>query len=104
MTKSEDRYWIETDSFVHSPIPNKSDTTYGIQGTSFPYIHAALTQNPHNPRLSHFEVFLHAQTFCSKPEPLYATQYCDLFVTYTDGFYMHTGHPNRHSVMKEYIA
>ena len=54
MKKIEDRYWIETDSFVHSSIPNKSDNTYGIKGTSFPYIHVPHTQNLHNPSLSRF--------------------------------------------------
>ena len=34
MTKIEDRYWIETDSFVHSPHPVKPKTTSGIKGTS----------------------------------------------------------------------
>ena len=33
MTKIEDRYWIETDSFVHSPHPIKSKTASGIKGT-----------------------------------------------------------------------
>ena len=33
MTKIEDRYWIETDSFVHSPHSTKSKSTSGIKGT-----------------------------------------------------------------------
>ena len=36
MTKIEDRYWIETDSFVHSPHPIKSKTAFGIKGTEHP--------------------------------------------------------------------
>ena len=56
MTKIEDRYWIETDSFVHSSLPKKSATNNGIKGTSYPYVHAPHAQNPHNPRLSRFEV------------------------------------------------
>ena len=32
MTKIEDRYWIETDSFVHSPHSIKPKTTSGIKG------------------------------------------------------------------------
>ena len=32
MTKVEDRYWIETDSFVHSPHSIKPKTTSGIRG------------------------------------------------------------------------
>ena len=34
MTKIEDRYWIETDSFVHSPHSIKPKTTSGIKGTA----------------------------------------------------------------------
>ena len=104
MTKIEDRYWIETDSFVHSPHSIKPKTTSGIKGTEHPYVYAPQTQHPINPSLSRFEVFPTAQTFCGKPEPLYSTQYSDLFVTYTDGFNMHTGQPNRHSMIVEYIS
>ena len=104
MTKIEDRSWIETDSFVHSSIPNKPDTTFGIKGTRFPYVHAPHTQNPHNSSLSVSEIFPHAQTFCSKAEHLYATQLSDHFVTYNNGFNMHTGLPNPHSKMNEYIS
>ena len=74
MTKIEDRYWVETDSFVHSPHPIKSKTTSGIKGTEYPYVYAPHTQHPNNPSLSRFEVFPTAQTFCGKPDPLYSTQ------------------------------
>ena len=104
MTKSEDRYWIETDSFVHSPHPIKSKTASGIKGTEYPYVYAPHTQHPNNPSLSRFEVFPTAQTFCGKPDPLYSTHNSDLFVTYTDGFNMHTGQPNHHSMIDEYIS
>ena len=104
MTKIEDRHWIESDSFVHSSIPDKSDTTQGIKGIRFPYVHAPLAQNSQNPSLPRCEFLPHAQTFCGKPEPLYATQNSDLFVTYTNGFNMHTGLPNPHSVINEYFS
>ena len=104
MTKIEDRYWIETDSFVHSPHSIKPKTTSGIKGTEHPYVYAPHTQPPNNPSLSRFEVFPTAQTFCGKPDPLYSTQYSDLFVTYTDGFNMHTGQPKPHSMIDEYIS
>ena len=104
MTKIEDRYWIETDSFVHSSHSTKSDTTSGFKGTSHPYIQAPLTQNPNNHSLSRFEVFPNAQTLCGKPDPLYSTQYSDHFVTYTNGFDMHTGQPNPQSIFIEYIS
>ena len=102
MTKIEDRYWIETDSFVHSPHSIKPETTSGIKSTAHPY--APHTQHPNNPSLSRFEVYPTAQTFCAKPDPLCSTQYSDLFVTYTDGFNMHTGQPNPHSMIIEYIS
>ena len=74
MKNIEDRYWIETDSFLHSSKPDKSDPRHGIKGTCFPYVHAPHAQNSHNPGLSRFHIFPHAQTFRSKREPLYATQ------------------------------
>ena len=104
MTKIEDRYWIETDSFVHSSLSTKSDTTSGIKGTAHPYIHAPHTQNLNNPSPSRFEVFANAQTFCGKPGHLYSTQNSDLLVTYTNGFNMHTGQPNPQSILNEYIS
>ena len=64
MTQIEDRYWIETDSFVHSPHSIKPKTTSGIKGTEHPYVYAPHTQHPNNPSLSRFEVFPTAQTFC----------------------------------------
>ena len=84
MTKIEDRYWIERHSFVHSPQSIKPKTTSGIKGTEHPHVYAPHTQHPNNPSLSRFEVFPTAQTFCDKLDPLYSTQYSDLFVTYTD--------------------
>ena len=104
MTKIEDRYWIETDFFVHSSVAKKIATNKSIKGTSCPYIHAPHAQNPHNPSLSRFEVFPNAQTFCGKPEPFFSTQYSDLFVTSTEGFNMHTGQPNPSSITNEYIS
>ena len=56
------------------------------------------------PSLSRFEDFPTAQTFCGKPDPLYSTQYSDLFVTYADGFNMHTGQPNPQSMIIEFIS
>ena len=93
MTKIEDRYWIETDSFVQSSHSTKSDTTSCIKGKAHTYIHAPHTQNPNNRSISRFEVFPNAQTFFGKLFPLYSTQYSDLFVSYPNGFNMHTGQP-----------
>ena len=93
MTKIENRYWVETDSFVHFSHSTKPEATSYIEGTEHPYVHASHKQNPNNPRLLRFEVFPTPQTFCGKPCLLYSTQYSDLFVTYTDGFNMHTGQP-----------
>ena len=104
MTKVEDRYWMETDSFVHSPHSIKFKITSGLKGTEHPYVFAPHTKHSNNPSLSPFEVYSTAQTFCGKPDPLYSTQYSDLFVTYTDGFNMHTGQTNPHSMINEYIS
>ena len=60
MTKIEDRYWIETDSFVHTSVPKKSDTTTGIKGTPFPCVHAPHTRNSPNRSFSRYEVFPHS--------------------------------------------
>ena len=40
MTKIEVRYWIETDSFVHSHHSNKPKQTSGIKGTEHPHAYA----------------------------------------------------------------
>ena len=104
MTKIEDRYLIETDSFVHSSHSTKPEATSDIEGTAHPYVHAPHTQNPNSPSRSHFEVYPKAQTFCGKPDPRYSTEYSDLFVTYTYGFNMHTVHTNPRSMNNEYIS
>ena len=104
MPKIEDRYCIETDSFVPSSIPNKSVTINGIKGTPFSYENSPHTQNSHNPSLSRFEDFPDSQTFCSKPGPLYTIQYSDLFVTCLGGLNMHTVQPNPRSVINEYVS
>ena len=96
--------FVTNEGFVHSSLPNTSATTSGIKGTRFPYVRAPHAQNPHNPGLSRFEIFQHAETFCGKREPLYAIQYSELFVTYTIGFNMHTGLPNPHSVINGYFS
>ena len=74
MTKIEDRYWIETDSFVLSSHSTKRDATSGIKGRAHPYVHASHRQNPNNPSLPCLKAFPNAQTFCGKPDPLFWTQ------------------------------
>ena len=103
MIKIDDRYWIETDYFFHSSLTNKFDTSYGIKGTSFSYLHAPHTKNPHISSLSRFELFIYFQTSFGKAEPLYSTQYSDLFVTYQERFNMHTGQPNPQSIKRIYL-
>ena len=104
MTKNQDRYWIETDSFVNCLHSRKPEATSGIKSTIHPHVHAPHTQNPINPSLSRFEVFPNAQMFCGKPDPLYFTQHSVLFETYKDGFNMHTGQPNPQSMINNYIS
>ena len=40
--------------------------------------------------LSRFEIFPENEMFCNKPTPLYTTRYPDLFITYKEGFNIHT--------------
>ena len=42
-------------------------------------------------RSSHFDIYPESKMFCNKPTPLWTTHYFDLFVTYEEGFNMHTG-------------
>ena len=42
--------------------------------------------------------------FVVKPEPLYTTQYPDLFVTYIDGFDMNTGKPRPYTTVDNEIS
>ena len=39
-----------------------------------------------------------------KPEPLYSTQYDDIFVTYLDGFDMNNGQPRPHTIIDQNIC
>ena len=73
---------------------------YGVAKSSV----APHTKNPHNPSLSRFELIPQPQTFCGKPKPLYSTQHSVLFVTYQEGFNMHTGQPYPQSMINEYIS
>ena len=57
-----------------------------------------------NPSFSRFEKHPIAQTFCGKPEPLFSTQYEDIFVTYLDGFDMNTGLPKPHSTIDQTVS
>ena len=52
MTKIEERYWIERNSFVHSSIPKHFEASPGIKSTPYPYVHAPRSQNPHNSNLT----------------------------------------------------
>ena len=92
MTKNKDRYWIETDNFIKSSNITQNLQTEGIQGTKYPDVKTPQS-TVDNPNLSQFEIHSIAQTFCGKPEPLYSTQYHDIFVTYLDGFDMNNGQP-----------
>ena len=81
MTKIRERYWIETDFFVHSSIPNNAHTFSGMKGSPYPCIHAPLTQNPHNPIYSRVKLFPRAQTFCGEFEPFNSLKNFNTFVT-----------------------
>ena len=95
MTRIKDRYWIEPDNFIDSSNITKHLQTEGIKGTNTPQ------STVDNPSLSRFEIYPIAQTFRGKPEPLFSTQFEDIFVTYLDGFDMNTGHPKPQSIVDQ---
>ena len=103
MTRTKDRYWIETDTFIEASNITQNFQTEGIQGTKFPIVKTPLSPVD-NPSLSRFEIYPIAQTFCGKPDPLYSTQNEDIFVTYLDGFDMNTGQPRPHSMIDQRIS
>ena len=86
MTRIKDRYWIETDNFIDSSNITKHLQTEGIKGTKYPNVKTPQS-TVDNPSLSRFEIYPKlfvaipyiAQTFCGKPEPLFPTQYEDIF-------------------------
>ena len=80
MTRIKDSFWIETDNFIDSSNITKHLQTEGIKGTKYPNVKTPQSTE-HNPSLSRFEKYPIAQTFCGKPEPLFSTQYEDIFVT-----------------------
>ena len=102
MTRIKDRNWIETDKFIDSSNITKHLQTEGIKGTKYPNVKTPQS-TVDNPSLSRFEIYPIAQTFCGKPEPLFSTQYEDIFVTYLDGFDMNTGQPKPHSIIDQNI-
>ena len=83
MTRIKDRYWIEIDNFIESSNITQNLQTEGIQGTKYPNVKTPQSI-VENPSISRFEIYPIAQIFCGKPEPLYSTQYEDIFVTYLD--------------------
>ena len=103
MTGIKDRYWIETNNFIDSSNMTRHLQTEGIKGTKYPNVKTPQS-TVDNPSLSRFEIFSFAQTFCGKPEPLFSTQYEDIFVTYLDGFDMNTGQPKPHSIIGQNIS
>ena len=103
MTRIKDRYWIETDTFIETSNITQKLQTEGIQGTRYPNVKTPQSKVS-NPSISRFEIYPIAQTFCGKPEPLFSTQYDDIFVKYLDGFDMNTGQPKPHSIIDQTIS
>ena len=81
ISKLNNRYWLEIEHFFSNHTSTTSSDT--------PY-HDTKSQT----RLSCFEIFPENKMFCNKPTPLYINQYLDLFITYKEGFNMHTGNQN----------
>ena len=103
MTWIKDRYWIETGNFIESSNITQNLQNEGKQGTKCPNVKTPQSII-NNPSLSRFEIYPIAQSFCGKPEPLYSTQYYDIFVTYLDGFDMNDGQPRPHSIIDQNIS
>ena len=103
MTKIKDRYWIDTDNFITSSNITQNPQNEGIQGTQYPNIRTPKS-SVGNPSLSRFEIYPIAQTFSAKPEPLFSTQYDDIFVTYLDCFDMNSGLPKPHSIIDQKLV
>ena len=103
MTRIKDRYWIKTDNFIESSNITQNLQNEGIKATLYPNVKTPQS-TVDNPSRSRFEIYPVAQTFCEKPEPLYSTQYDDIFDTYLDGFDMDNGQPRPHSIIDQNIS
>ena len=103
MTRIKNRYWIEADKFIDSSNITKHLQTEGIKGTKYPNVKTPQS-TVDNPSLSRFKIVPIAQTVYGKPEPLYSTQYEDIFGTCLDGFDMNTGQPKPHSKIDQNIS
>ena len=103
MIRIKAQYWIETDNFIDSPNNTQNLQNEEIKGTKYPNVKTPQS-TVDNPSLSRFEIYPIAQTFCGKPEPLYSSQYDDIFVTYLDGFDMNNGQPRPHSIIDQNIS
>ena len=77
MSKLNNCYCLETE---HSFYNNNSDTPS----------ETACYDSKSQTRFSRLEIFPESKMFCNKPAPLFTTQYHDLFITYKEGFNMHT--------------
>ena len=66
MNKNDDRYWFETDSFIHSSFPNISDTSIRLQHQRAPLIHTSMhhTHKTHISPFSHVLNFFHTCKHC----------------------------------------
>ena len=104
MTKIEDRYWIETDSFVHSSFPKKATSKMVLKVLPIltsvlhilklhiiPVFHVLKCFPTHIPFVENLNLYILPNTLT-------------FFVTYTQGFNMHTGQPNPTSIINEYIS
>ena len=103
MTMIKNRLWIETDNLIETSNIAQNLQNEGILGTKYPSVKTP-PSTVYNQSLSRFEIYPIAQTFCGKPEPLYSTQYDDIFVTYLDGFDMNSGQPRPHSIIDQNIS
>ena len=100
MTKIKDRYWI---TLSNPQTLHKTFKPKEYKELKYPNVKTPQS-TVDNLSLSRFEIYPIAQTFCGKPEPLYSTQYNDIFVTHLDGFDMNNGQPKPHSIIYQKIS
>ena len=104
MTKIDNRYWIETDCFVHSATPKNLPPL--MESRVLLIVISVLLIL----KLHITQVFLVLKSFLMHIPFVENLNFCILlniltfFVTYTEGFNMHTGQPNPISIIIEYIS
>ena len=104
-TRIEDRYWIETDSFVHSSVP-KNLTPLMVMKEILSHMYMLhIHKSPTTLVFHTLKSFYTLKNFVENQNLLKQHNIQTfLFHTLMVLFCMHTGYPNTHSVISEYIS